>query len=168
MVFTSPHRDVALSTKPVHEIVLEAAAAQGNRPALVDALSGSTVTCSGLVASVQALAAGLHAEGLRNGDVLALHGPNTLAFPVVLLASPRIASAAVIEVCDENGDDVPKALVVRADETLTADEVSAHVAADVAPYTKVRRVEFVEAIPKAASGKILRRELREAEKAAAS
>ncbi len=86
----------------------------------------------------------------------------------MLLASPRIADAAVIGVYDENGDEVPKAFVVRADETLTADEVMAHVAADVAPYKKVRRVEFVEAIPKAASGKILRRELRDKERVAAS
>jgi acyl-coenzyme A synthetase/AMP-(fatty) acid ligase len=35
----------------------------------------------------------------------------------------------------------------------------------VAPYKKVRRIEFVEAIPKSASGKILRRVLVERERA---
>jgi acyl-coenzyme A synthetase/AMP-(fatty) acid ligase len=43
---------------------------------------------------------------------------------------------------------------------LTAEDVISYVAARVAPYKKVRRVEFIEAVPKAASGKILRRELR--------
>ncbi|MET7662351.1 hypothetical protein ABZT51_27450 [Streptomyces sp. NPDC005373] len=36
-----------------------------------------------------------------------------------------------------------------------------YVAGRVAPYKKVRRVEFVDAVPRAASGKILRRQLRE-------
>jgi len=38
--------------------------------------------------------------------------------------------------------------------------VMAFVAERVAPYKKVRRVEFVEAIPKSSSGKILRKDLR--------
>ncbi len=40
------------------------------------------------------------------------------------------------------------------------------VAARVAPYKKVRRMEFVEQIPKSPSGKILRRVLVERERAA--
>ena len=93
MVFTSPHPDIALSTRPVHEIVLDGAAARGEHPALVDATTGTTLTYAALAASVEALAAGFHAEGLRKGDVLALHGPNSLAFPVVLLAASRIGVA---------------------------------------------------------------------------
>ena len=41
----------------------------------------------------------------------------------------------------------------------------AHVAAQVAPQKKVRRVEFIDAIPKVPSGKILRRRLVERERA---
>jgi acyl-CoA synthetase (AMP-forming)/AMP-acid ligase II len=86
----------------------------------------------------------------------------------VLLASPDVADAAVIGVYDERGDEVPKAFVVRAPgSTATEDDVLAFAAARTAPYKRVRRVEFVEAIPKAASGKILRRELRDRERAAA-
>jgi acyl-CoA synthetase (AMP-forming)/AMP-acid ligase II len=87
----------------------------------------------------------------------------------VLLASPDIADAAVIGVYDEAGDEVPKAFVVRApDSTATEDDVLAFVAERTAPYKRVRRVEFIDAVPKAASGKILRRQLRDRERQAAA
>jgi acyl-CoA synthetase (AMP-forming)/AMP-acid ligase II len=78
----------------------------------------------------------------------------------VLLTDDRIADAAVIGV-QSDGNEVPKAFVVpMPGVSLTAEDVMAYVAARVAPYKKVRQVEFIEAVPKAASGKILRRELR--------
>ena len=43
---------------------------------------------------------------------------------------------------------------------LTAEEVMTYIAGIVAPYKKVRHVEFIDAIPKAPSGKILRKDLR--------
>ncbi|WP_327342332.1 AMP-binding protein [Streptomyces europaeiscabiei] len=80
----------------------------------------------------------------------------------ILVSHPGIADAAVIGVDDEDGNEVPKAFVVPAPgASLTADEVMAHVEGQVAPYKRIRRVEFIEAVPKAASGKILRRRLRE-------
>ncbi|MEV7566220.1 AMP-binding protein [Streptomyces tanashiensis] len=80
----------------------------------------------------------------------------------LLLTHEGIADAAVIGVTDADGTEIPKAFVVRqpAAPGLTADEVIAHVAARVSPYKKVRSVEFIDTVPRAASGKILRRELR--------
>ena len=85
----------------------------------------------------------------------------------ILRSHPKIGDAAVIPSPDEEAGEVPKAFVVKAPESddLTAAEVMAFVAERVAPQKKVRRVAFTDEIPKTASGKILRRELVEHERA---
>jgi acyl-CoA synthetase (AMP-forming)/AMP-acid ligase II len=74
--------------------------------------------------------------------------------------------AAVIGLPDEEAGEVPKAFVV-AGGSITPEEVSEFVAARVAPYKKLRGVEIIDEIPKAPSGKILRRVLIERERTAA-
>ncbi|MDX1393643.1 MAG: 4-coumarate--CoA ligase family protein [Gemmatimonadota bacterium] len=74
----------------------------------------------------------------------------------ILLGHPAISDAAVIPSPDEEAGEVPKAFLVAA-EPVGADEVMAFVAERVAPYKKIRLVEFVDEIPKSPSGKILRR-----------
>ncbi|MFJ3585899.1 4-coumarate--CoA ligase family protein [Streptomyces sp. NPDC090127] len=83
----------------------------------------------------------------------------------LLLTHDGIADAAVVGVRDEDGNEIPKAYVVRqaGAADLSAEDVRAYVAGKVSPYKKIRRVEFVDGVPRAASGKILRRELRDRE-----
>ncbi|MEU5094020.1 4-coumarate--CoA ligase family protein [Streptomyces sp. NPDC020996] len=81
----------------------------------------------------------------------------------LLLTHPGIADAAVIGVYNDDGNEVPRAYVVRQPDAagLTEGEVMTYVAERVAPYKRVREVTFLDAVPRAASGKILRRQLRE-------
>ena len=67
---------------------------------------------------------------------------------------------------DEEAGEVPKACVVlKPGARASADEIMTYVTGRVAPHKKIRQVEFIEQIPKSASGKILRRVLIERERA---
>jgi acyl-CoA synthetase (AMP-forming)/AMP-acid ligase II len=79
----------------------------------------------------------------------------------VLVSHPKVRDAGVIGVPMDDGGEAPKAFVVA--EGVDGEELMAYVAKHVAPYKKVREVEFVDEIPKSASGKILRRVLRDRE-----
>ncbi|MET0811852.1 MAG: AMP-binding protein [Microbacterium sp.] len=84
----------------------------------------------------------------------------------LLLSHPKIMDAAVIGVLDDDKQEIPKAFVVAApDSGLTADDVTTFVADNVAPHKKIRRVEFIDVIPKSTAGKILRKDLRARETA---
>ena len=79
----------------------------------------------------------------------------------LLLTHPDIVDAAVVGAPDEDGQEIPKAFVVRREGAdLDAAGVESFVAGHVAPHKKVRAVEFIEVVPKSASGKILRKDLR--------
>ncbi|KAK9076810.1 hypothetical protein SSX86_005144 [Deinandra increscens subsp. villosa] len=80
----------------------------------------------------------------------------------VLVSHPDIDDAAVIGRMDEEAGEIPMAFVVKKPKAkLTQYDVIDFVAKQVAPYKKVQKVEFINAIPKSAAGKILRRELKQ-------
>lgn len=84
----------------------------------------------------------------------------------LLLTHDKVADVAVIGVRDAEGEEVPKAFVVRqSGADLSAEDVMAFVAERIAPHKKIRVVEFIDQIPKSASGKILRKDLRAREAA---
>jgi len=85
----------------------------------------------------------------------------------LLLTHPSVADAAVVPLPDEAAGELPKAFVVLKQGTVSVaqEELMAFVAGRVAPYKKIRQLEFIDKIPKSASGKILRRLLVERDRA---
>ncbi|MFB7499642.1 4-coumarate--CoA ligase family protein [Streptomyces sp. NPDC056161] len=96
-MFRSEYADVPAVELPIHDAVLNRAAEFGDRTALIDGVDGTTLTYAQLDRFHRRVAAALADAGLRKGDVLALHSPNTVAFPTVFYAATR-AGAAVTTV----------------------------------------------------------------------
>ncbi|MGY1498785.1 4-coumarate--CoA ligase family protein [Streptomyces sp. QTS52] len=96
-MFRSEYADVEPVDLPIHEAVLGRAAEFGDAPALVDGVDGTTLTYDQLDRFHRRIAAGLAEAGVRKGDVLALHSPNTIAFPTAFYAATR-AGATVTTV----------------------------------------------------------------------
>ena len=84
---------------------------------------------------------------------------------ILLLEHPAVQDVAVIGVADDEAGEVPKGFVVlRPGQQATADDLMAFVNKRVAAYKQIRYIEFIDAIPKVPSGKILRRVLLELER----
>ncbi|AEE76479.1 4-coumarate:CoA ligase [Arabidopsis thaliana] len=79
----------------------------------------------------------------------------------LLISHPSIDDAAVVAMKDEVADEVPVAFVARSQGSqLTEDDVKSYVNKQVVHYKRIKMVFFIEVIPKAVSGKILRKDLR--------
>src|SRR5215470_5913319 len=84
----------------------------------------------------------------------------------LLMEHPAVMDSAVIGVPDDEAGEIPKGFVViRPGHSVTPDEIITFANGKLAGYKKIHLIEFIDAIPKVASGKILRRELKEREKA---
>jgi acyl-coenzyme A synthetase/AMP-(fatty) acid ligase len=105
----------------------------------------------------------------RNDDVIKAAGYRISPFEVesCLVRHPAVAEAAVVEGRDPQRGKVVKAFVVLRPEATATEELRTQVQAfarrQMAGYKCPRKIEFVAALPKTASGKVKRKELREAD-----
>jgi acyl-CoA synthetase (AMP-forming)/AMP-acid ligase II len=83
MIHRSPLPGVEIPDVPLTSYILAGAAAQEDKPALIDGASGQALTYGGLDSAVRSLAGGLLASGFARGDVLAVMAPNVPEYAVV-------------------------------------------------------------------------------------
>jgi fatty-acyl-CoA synthase len=102
----------------------------------------------------------------RDDEMIVSGGENVFPREVEDLLSDHesVVEVAVIGVPDEEFGQRLKAFVVAISEgEVSEDELKAHVKANLASYKAPREIEFIAELPRNASGKILKRELRERE-----
>ncbi|XP_010509987.1 PREDICTED: 4-coumarate--CoA ligase 2 [Camelina sativa] len=79
----------------------------------------------------------------------------------LLITHPEINDVAVVAMKEEDAGEVPVAFVVRSkDSNISEDEIKQFVSKQVVFYKRINKVFFTDSIPKAPSGKILRKDLR--------
>lgn len=107
----------------------------------------------------------------RDDEMIVSGGENVFPREVedLLADHEAVAEVAVIGVEDEEFGQRLKAFVVcGAGADASADELRAHVKANLAGYKTPREIEFLDELPRNATGKILKRDLRKLERAADS
>ncbi|MPQ97743.1 AMP-binding protein [Modestobacter sp. I12A-02628] len=109
-VHRSEYPPVTVPSEAIHRLVLDGAAARGDHPALVDGLTGQTITYAQLAHMVDRMAAGFAEEGVRPGDVVALHSPNTVLYPVVYYAASRAGATVTTLSALATAEDVERQL----------------------------------------------------------
>ncbi|HQW76284.1 MAG TPA: AMP-binding protein [Dokdonella sp.] len=101
----------------------------------------------------------------RKKDMILVSGfnvyPNEIEDVVAMM--PGVLEVAAIGVPDEKSGEAVKLVIVRKDPALTEEAVRAHCRSELTGYKQPRHIEFRDSLPKSNVGKILRRELREAE-----
>ena len=100
----------------------------------------------------------------RKKDIIISGGENisTIEIEKVIVKHPSVSECAVIGVPHERWGETPKAIVtLKAGRTATEDEIKAHVRQHLAGFKVPTSVELRNELPKGATGKILKRTLRE-------
>ncbi|MDQ6799652.1 MAG: AMP-binding protein, partial [Acidobacteriota bacterium] len=96
MIFRAPEPDVEIPDVSLTPFLLRNAEKRGDKAALIDALSGRTLTYRGWADGVRKVAAGLSQRGLRKGDVIAIYSPNipeyAIAFHAVSLLGATVTT----------------------------------------------------------------------------
>jgi len=97
----------------------------------------------------------------RKNDLIITNGYNVYPQVVerVINECPGVAESAVLGVPDERRGERVVAVIVRADSTLDEDRLRSNWCARLVDYQRPRNVMFVDALPRNAMGKVLRKDL---------
>jgi long-chain acyl-CoA synthetase len=98
----------------------------------------------------------------RKKDMILVSGFNVFPNEIegVIAAHPKVLEVAVIGVPDQKSGERVKAFIVCNDKSLNETEIKSYCKENLAGYKCPKAIEFREDLPKAITGKILRRELR--------
>jgi long-chain acyl-CoA synthetase len=104
----------------------------------------------------------------RKKDMILVSGFNVYPNEIedVIAGMPGVLEVAAVGVPDEHSGEVVKVFIVRKDPALSESDVKAFCRENLTGYKQPRRIEFRDELPKSNVGKILRKELRQQEKAA--
>lgn len=99
----------------------------------------------------------------RKKDMILVSGFNVYPNEIedVIAQMPEVLEVAAVGVADEKSGEAVKVVIVKKDDSLTAEQVKAFCRNELTGYKQPRFVEFRTELPKTNVGKILRRELRE-------
>jgi len=99
----------------------------------------------------------------RKKDVIISGGENVSSIEVedALMSHPAVREVAVIGIPDEKWGELVTALVLRDGDEVTAEELIAHCRKALAGYKCPKRVDFVDVLPRTATGKLQKFKLRE-------
>jgi long-chain acyl-CoA synthetase len=103
----------------------------------------------------------------RKKDMILVSGFNVYPNEIedVVASCPGVMECAVIGIPDEKAGEAVKLFVVKKDPALTVEQVAAHCRKELTGYKNPKTIVFRDTLPKSNVGKILRRELRELDKA---
>jgi len=99
----------------------------------------------------------------RKKDMINVRGLNVYPAEIenVLMKHPKIKEAAVVGIPDKFKGEVPKAFIVlKEDEVLAGSEVIGYLRKNLALFKIPKFVEFTKALPRTATGKVLKRQLK--------
>lgn len=99
----------------------------------------------------------------RKKDMILVSGFNVYPNEIeaALTEHPKVFEVAVVGMADAHSGEVPKAFVVKADDSLTSEELDTFARERLTGYKRPHAYEFIAELPKSAVGKILRKQLRD-------
>jgi acyl-CoA synthetase (AMP-forming)/AMP-acid ligase II len=107
MIFRGPHKDIEIPQAPLTEFMFSRIKGREDKPAIIDGVTGRTLTFAQLQDSIMRVAVGMAGRGIAKGDVVAIFSPN---LPEYVIAFHAVATLGGV--------------VTTINPTYTVDEIS--------------------------------------------